>query len=194
VFDSFKKRAPRQGAAPGNRAGREMRGKPMPSLAPVSAEVKNSLLARAGRGGALRMKELEVAKLLIEHPQLAAAHAETLAALVFTDRSLDRLRHELLNLAASGFGLEKGALENHLVRVGLGELVARLAARNAASAGAEGEDLGEDFETRWLRATAQLRELAELEPERHRAMERFKHDGTEESWRDAHRLFSGTRD
>jgi DNA primase len=194
VFETFKRR---QRSAPGlPRRGSEgtKPGRPMPSLAPVSAEVKNSLLARAGRGGVLRTKEIEVAKLLLEHPQLAITHGETLAAAAFTDRSLDRLRHELLNLAASGFGLEKGALENHLVRVGLGELVARLAARNAASAGAEGEAVGEDFETRWLRATAQLRELSELEPERHRAMERFKHDGTEESWRDAHRLLGGPRD
>ena len=196
VFDSFKRRqpvAPRRGyenAKPGSPRRGAKQGQ-MPALAPVSAEVKNSLLARAGAGGARRMKELEVAGLLLEHPELGSAHAEALAALVFMDRSLDRLRHELLNLAASGIGLEKGALENHLVRVGLGELVGRLAARKAASAGAGGDvNLGDDIETRWLRAIAQLREMAELEPERHRAMERFKDEGTEESWRDAHRLLS----
>ena len=193
VFDTFKKRAPRPAMSHDRNGPRP--SKPMPQLAPVSAEVKNSLLARAGRGGALRLKELEVAKLLLEHPELAGAHAEALAALSFTDRSLDRLRREVLDLAASGSGLEKRALENHLVRVGLGDLASRLAARSAASAGAQGDaNLGDDIETRWLHAIAQLRELAELEPERHRAMERFKHEGTEESWLDAHRLLSGTRD
>ncbi len=192
VFDTFKRRVWAK-ASPKGQAGRvEGKGfvRPPPKLAPVSAEVKNSLLARAGSGGARRMKELEVAGLLFEHPEIAAQHAEMLARLVFADRSLDRLRREVLDLAASGIGLEKGALENHLVRVGLGELAGRLAARSAASAGAGGDDLGDDFETRWLRATAQLREMAELEPERHRAMERFKDEGTEESWRDAHRLLS----
>ena len=193
VFESFKKRAARPAPVRENRGFKENRPRPMPSLAPVSAEVKNSLLARAGRGGVLRMKELEVAKLLLEYPQLAQSQGEMLAALPFTDRSLDRLRHELLNLAASGFGLEKGALENHLVRVGLGELAGRLAARPGSAAGAEGDTIGEDFETRWLRATSQLREIAELEPERHAAMERFKNEGTAESWTEAHRLL-GTRD
>lgn len=198
VFDNFKKRAPSKSSQPGRpQKGRDFsRGRPAPALVPVSAEVKNSLLARAGRSGAVRVKEIEVARLLLEAPELALAHAEALAALTFTDRSLDRLRHELLNLAASGFGLEKGALQNHLVRIGMAELAADLAGR--AVAGGESESaLVEDIETRWLRAVAQLREIAELEPERVRAMERFKNEPTEESWRDAHRLMGArgsTRD
>jgi hypothetical protein len=162
----------------------------------VSPAVRNSLLARSGRSGVIRTKELEVAILLFENPSLALTHGEVLAALPFTDRSLDRLRHELLNLAASGFRLEKGALENHLVRTGMADLVERISARSGsvAAADAEGEVLGEDIETRWLRAAAQLREIAETGPERVRAVERFNNEATEESWRDAHRLLGLPRD
>ncbi len=37
----------------------------------------------------------------------------------------------------------------------------------------------------------QLRELAELEPERNRAADRFKSEATEETWQDDRRLRGG---
>jgi DNA primase len=164
----------------------------------VSPAVRNSLLARSGRMGALRVKESELAALLLEAPELALTHAETLAALPFSDPQLDRLRRELLNLAASGSRLEKQGLEDHLLRSGMAELVARLEARRAVAQFAQGDETrerarggsadGDDVEARWLRAVADLRELAEFGPERARAFERHKTEATEESWRDAHRL------
>jgi DNA primase len=205
VFDTFKRRAapaPKQeryaqrpqsgGARRGGFDNRAGRNRPMGET--VSAAVKNSMLARSGRGGALRLKELELATLLLQHPQLGVAHAEMVADLPFSDRSLDRFRHELLNLAASGSRLENQGLENHLVRKGMADLVERLNARALASgeiASAEMTSQGpgddEDIEARWLRAASQLRDMAEGNPERDRAMARFKSEGTEESWQDAYR-------
>ena len=137
---------------------------------------------------------MELAKLVLKKPELAAKHGETLASLPFSDASLDTLRHELLNLAASGSPLDCGGVENHLVRRGMAELVARLNDRavsgevfpmgESAFGGADAEDA----EARFLRAAAQLREMAELEPERQRAAERFKNEATEASWDDYHRL------
>ena len=46
----------------------------------------------------------------------------------FRDPSLDRLRHELLNLAASGSSLEKAAVLTHFMRLGMADLLARLGA------------------------------------------------------------------
>jgi len=117
-----------------------------------------------------------------------------LAALSFSDASLDRLRHELLNLAASGFRLESGGLENHLVRKGLAELVARFGERQSSG------DVGptdviaggtDDREARFLRAAASIREMADFEPERSRAVERFNEDPSAENWADAQRLLAG---
>ena len=211
VFEAFKRRKP---AATGRQPYRPRGERWQPrgygrSAAPVpgapetvSPAVKNSLLARSGRAGAVKLKEAELMALLLEAPTLAGEHLETLAALPFSDPRLDRLRHELLNLAASGFRLEKQGLEDHLLRSDMADLVERLRARRAAGQLAaddarqrapkgqiRGEPAdGDDFEARWLKAVADLREMAELGPERVRALERFKSEGTEESWRDAHRL------
>ena len=203
VFEAFKRRvAPPQRddrytdrrATPNSRRDgtRPSWNRPVETVSPA---VKNSMLARSGRGGARRLKELELATILLHHPQLAVAHAEIVADLPFADRSLDSFRHELLNLAASGSRLENQGLENHLVRHGMTDLVERLNARALASgeiASAENASPGnaddEDIEARWLRAASQLRDMAQGNPERDRAVERFKSEGTEESWQDAKRL------
>jgi len=197
VFDNFKKR-PARAQQPGSyrslRNSRDFARSPARPLETVSSAVKDSLLARTGRTGAVRLKEMELSVLLFRHPEIALNNAEILASLRFSDPSLDRLRHELLNLAASGFRLENRGLKDHLVRLGLAELAERLAAGGTAGAQDASPDAGEnadgeDVEARWLRAAQQLREMAELGPERIRAMERFKTEATEESWREAQRLF-----
>jgi DNA primase len=191
VFEAFKRRAPRAPERrPDDRRFEPRRGRPDFPRGPVesvSADVKNSLLARSGRTGARRMKEMELAALLLQHPEIAGRQGEILAGLPLLDPSLDRLRHELLNLATSGFRLENPGLENHLVRTGMAELVERLKARVVASGNSTQSDQSaeEDVEARWLGAARQLREIAELAPERLRAMERFKSEATEESWREA---------
>ncbi len=142
-----------------------------------------------------RVKESEVLALLLVSPEIVERNHEILAAIPLEDRLLDRLRHELLNLAASGFRLETGRLEDHLVRTGMAALVERLRTRLAASSfeteparqKPEGNDI-DAIEARWLRAAAQLREIAESDPERRQALERFKSEASEESWRDWHRL------
>ena len=181
VFDTFKRRGKPE--ARGRRRDRG-EGRFVPQPDPVSSAVKNSLLARAG--GSRKVKETELCRLLLQDPEIAARHGEVLAALHFSDPLLDRLRQELLNLAASGRRLEKGGLENHLVRAGLAELVERLLAQSARAPAGQQSAEGED--ARFLEAAAQLREMAELAPERKRAVERFKSEATEENWLQAHRL------
>ena len=200
VFDAFKRRAPRAPRTGPDRGQPPRRwgsggGYQTGPVESVSPAVRNSILAKSGQTGVLRLKELELASLLVQHPQIVLRHGETLAALPFSDRSLDSLRHELLNLAASGFRLETGRLEDHLVRSGMSEIVERLRARRASGdigPALDGTDGGnaEDVEARWLHAATQLRELAELDPERKRAVARFNAEATEESWGDAQRLLA----
>ncbi|HVU20353.1 MAG TPA: DNA primase [Rhizomicrobium sp.] len=196
VFDNFKRRAPapprtgsRNDRSPWR--GRSERGRFPPAQAEgVSAALKSSLLARSGKTGARQVKEAEIAELVLKSPEIIEKHGETLAELSFSDRSLDTLRHELLNLAASGFRLENPGLENHLVRKGMADLLARLGTdrrSDPAEAFSGGSD-AEEIEARFLRAAAQLRDLAELEPERQRAAERLKADASEESWAEYRRL------
>jgi DNA primase len=199
VFDNFKRRAPSQRTSQPQRRPYEPqpRGRGFQqrktSFEPVSAAVKGSLVGRAGTSSGRPTKELEVARLLFEQPELAAAHVEVVAALPFRDHSLDSFRRELLNLAASGFRLENRGVENHLVRMGMADLVARLGERRRASVvdpkdRASGDDDSADPDTRFLQAAADLRELAELQPERERAHERFVQEFNEENWADTQRL------
>jgi DNA primase len=147
--------------------------------------------------GARRLKEMEVVALLLDAPEIMERHYEAIAALPILDRSLDSLREELLNLAASGFSLETERLEDHLVRAGMASLLGRLKTRRASVPDASGHSRkaenggtvnGDDGEARWLQAAAQLREMAEFEAERKKALERFISEASEESWRDWHRL------
>ena len=176
--------------------------------ATVSTALKASSLARAKRNPgaatasqptaeARRIKEWEVLGLLLDTPQILERRHEDLAALPLNDRTLDSLRHELLNLAASGLRLETARLEDHLVRAGMAGSLGRLKARRTAVPGDTGRNRGAEgggavdvdaIETRWLEAAAQLRDMAELEAERKKALERFVSEANEESWRDWHRL------
>jgi DNA primase len=110
-----------------------------------------------------------IGALLLNDPEIAVRQAEILADVPFSDRSLDTLRHELLNLAASGFRLENQGLEDHLVAKGLAGLVARLRVSGGPS---PDETSSGDVDAEFLRAAAELRDMAESEPERRRAAER----------------------
>jgi DNA primase len=182
IFEAFKRRSSAPARAGGR--GRQPRFAPQPEA--VSAAVKASLIAC--EGGALKVKEGEVCRLLLDDPELAGRYAELLAEIHFSDPLLDRLRQELLNVAASGSRLEKQGVETHLVRQGMAELLERLKAPAARSEVAEESALGEDADARFLRAASQLRDMADLAPERRRALERFKREASEENWQEVRRL------
>jgi DNA primase len=156
VFENFKKRA----APPARRArqGGPFRvPRPMPGTPEaVSPAVRQSLLAR--QGGARRVKETELGSLLVQDPSIAMHHGELLAALPLNEPSLDRLRHELLNLAASGSSLEKAGVQTHFARLGMADLLAQFAGRPDGDTAPE-----HDPEARFLRAAQDLREMADPE-------------------------------
>ncbi|MBV8977562.1 MAG: DNA primase [Alphaproteobacteria bacterium] len=187
VFDTFKRRqaAPRRERGP-REEGRRFSAPPVEAVSPL---LRSNPVARGGRAAVRRLKELEIARLLFFWPEIADRQGEVLAQLRFQDALLDRLRRELLNLAASGFRLENQGLENHLVRAGLAELASRL---KGAERGGDPRDAAvpgdADAEAQFLSAAAELRILAELEPERQRAAERFRTEDSEESWAEFIRL------
>ncbi len=147
----------------------------------LSAAVRQSRLVQAGGAAARQVKEAELAGLLWEDPQIALNHAEMLAELPVADPSLDRLRAELLNLAASGSSLEKAGVHTHFARLGLAEFVARLAPRTHLPDGGpqEAGTAEDDPEARFLRAAQDLRELADGPSEHNRLLgsRKARHDG-----------------
>ncbi|MEY4964798.1 MAG: hypothetical protein RL274_381 [Pseudomonadota bacterium] len=168
VFENFKRRAP----TPSRGAARQMgkfRGdfkppRPLPgSPEAVSSSVQGSALVRGGQAGVRAAKEMELGRLLVESPEIALAEAESLAVLDLQDPSLDRLRHELLNLAASGSSLEKAGVQTHFTRKGMAELLARFAGHPV-----------EDPHASFQRAVSDLRELAGHPTDARRLLERRK--------------------
>ncbi len=202
VFEAFKKRSasprgPRAPWQPGGKKGARGGFHKTPPLEPVSDALKASLLVKAARKalpktssadgsaapepnpGALKVKEIEVFRHLIGFPELIERHTELMAALPISDPFLDRLRGELLNVAASGSRLENQGLETHLILRGMADTLQRLKAHGSEIG--EGTASGEDADARFLRAAHDLRALAETGPERKRASERFKQEPNEES-------------
>ena len=173
MFNSFKRRAPApartpQRQAPGFQGGGRFRGdfkpRPLPGTPEaVSASVQGSALVRSGQAGARHAKEMELGRLLVESPEIALAEAESLANLDLSDPSLDRLRHELLNLAASGSSLEKAGVQAHFTRKGIAELLVRFAGSAV-----------EDPQASFQRTVADLRELAGHQTDARRLLERRK--------------------
>ncbi|HEY4077486.1 MAG TPA: DNA primase [Rhizomicrobium sp.] len=173
VFESFKRRAPAAPAGAGRGPARpqakggKFRGdfKPRPMLGSPEAvsAVGREKAAGLVQTGGRHAKEMELGRLLVESPDIALAQAETLAILDLTDPSLDRLRHELLNLAASGSSLEKAGVQTHFMRKGMADLLARFA-------GSPVDDPHASFQ----RAVADLRELGTSQTDARRLLERRK--------------------
>jgi DNA primase len=173
VFENFKRRSPqpradRTPARPTSGRDGKFRGgfkpRPLPGTPEaVSASVQASALVRSGQAGARHAKEMELGRLLVEAPEIALAEAESLAVLNLADPSLDRLRHELLNLAASGSSLEKAGVQTHLSRKGMADLLAHFAGPAVA-----------DPLSSFQRAVMDLRELAGQQTDARRLLERRK--------------------
>ncbi|HWU56294.1 MAG TPA: hypothetical protein VN175_12380, partial [Rhizomicrobium sp.] len=107
--------------------------------------------------------EMELGHLLAECPEIALLEGETLAELELRDPSLDRLRHELLHLAASGSSLEKAGVQIHLTRKGMADLLSRFA-------GTAVEDPHASFQ----HVLKDLRELTGHQSDARRLLERRK--------------------
>jgi DNA primase len=179
VFESFKRRsvqANRDGARypgrsslagtskPGGKFRGDFKPRPLPGTPEaVSASVQTSALVRTGQVGARHAKEMELGRLLVESPEIVLAGAESLAELDLTDPSLDRLRHELLNLAASGSSLEKAGVQAHFTRKGTADLLVRFAGSTV-----------DDPHASFQRAMADLRELSGHRSDARRLLERRK--------------------
>ena len=201
VFKAFKQRQPgpgrtqpdkrRQGprAAPG-RFPRN--GPPIPQET-VSAAVKRSLLVVNALSGAKHKKEEHLLGLLICTPELIDRYSEALAWLTLDDPQLDRVRRELLNVAASGKRLDNKAVENHLVRQGLGVLAERLKTQSVLQSDLKGQANEEAREALWLRTRDQLADpdaagIGDLKTRRDQALQRYLDGGAEADWDELQRL------
>lgn len=133
-------------------------------------------VAKPSRLAARRLKEVELAGLLLADPALAERHAELLADLPIGTPDIALLRHRLLDLAADGAQLERGGLLERLEADGQAGLVDRV----TALGGLVGA--GEDVDGLLLAVAADIRRL-EAEPAPRSALAGSA--GTEEAWAEA---------
>src|SRR5882672_7574700 len=159
----------------------------------VSAAVKRSLHVVNALSAAKNLNERRLLGLLICSPHLVERYSEALAWLAVDDPQLDRIRRELLNLAASGKKLDKAAVENHLVRQGLGVLAERLKTQSVLQSDLRGQADEEAREALWLRTRAQLADpdtsgIGDLKTRRDSALQRYLDGGSNEDWNELQRL------
>jgi DNA primase len=204
VFKTFKQRRPAgTGKGAPDRPIRRSSGRsplaagrnyPAPFAQEVSAAVKRSLLAVNSLSAAKSLTEHRLMGLLIAAPNLIERYSEALAWLTLDDPQLDRLRKELLNLAASAARLDKIFIEGHLVREGLGALAERLRTQSVLQADLKGQPDDEAREALLLRTKAQLADpdvsgVDELlKARRDQALARYLDGGSNTDWEELQRL------
>jgi DNA primase len=198
VFKAFKQRKalPERPRGEGRRSSfRPVRGDRGPPILKdnVSAAVKRSLHVVNALSGAKNLNERRLLGLLICSPNLIERYSEALAWLGLDDPQLDRIRRELLNLAASGKRLDKAAVQNHLVRQGLGLLAERLQTHSVLQSDLKGQADEDAREVLWLRTRAQLADpdssgIGEIKTRRDVALQRYLDGGSNEDWNELQRL------
>jgi len=208
VFKAFKQRRPaetRPKYRDGSRAGRGQSRRfgggrsdpPRLEQDTVSAAVKRSLHVVNALSAAKNVNERRLLGLLICAPHLIDRYSEALAWLSLDDPQLDRIRKELLNLAASSTRLDKTAVEGHLVRQGVGALAERLKSHTVLQSDLSQAD-EEAREALLLRTKAQLVDpdfsgLSELKARRDEALQRYLDGGSNEHWDELQRLHAEIR-
>jgi DNA primase len=142
--------------------------------------------ADAWRAGFERLRLLDARILLavaVNHPEILDERAEVLGALEFSDRSLDKLRQEILLLYGSAPDLEIEALRCQLMDRGCADALAAVLATDVtvhagfarSETGRNAAVAGFDQVVHWLREPERRAHLAEAE----RA---YAEDPTEENW------------
>tara|TARA_R110000824_G_scaffold390760_12_gene587804 strand:+ start:4709 stop:6799 length:2091 start_codon:yes stop_codon:yes gene_type:complete len=154
-----------------------------PRLQPVTPELRRSALARGADGAVGRMEEL-ILTVIISHPVLLEPHWEEISRLEFKTATLDRLRNEIIDIAALNAPLEREALMNHLVYRDLADIAQRLSDAAAvqndrfAQAGASVDEA----ETGLMQVLQRHRRTTMLEAELRAAERALADEMNDENW------------
>ncbi len=116
-------------AVPGERHGALGPNRRLPGRGQRPLPQVGGMAARQGVRGLERQPEEIVLALLVNHPQLAVAHSEALAALDFRAGSLDKLRRAIIDLAAAHPDLDSQSFQRHLTQEGFADSLQTLLLR-----------------------------------------------------------------
>ena len=188
VFNAFKRRKFRP-----NRGKRQGDGPADQPVGTVSADVRRSLLASSGPSAMPNINERLLVAFLIREPDFLEQNVETLARRELNDPQLDRVKSELLNLAARHARLDTATIENHLVCQGLGTVAESLKGDLVVIASLKEHADATGREALWERLRAQLEGadptgLGQLQERHRRAFAEYLERGTDEDWNTVQRL------
>lgn len=170
-----------------------MSGKPYVNSSRASTALKKSPLAQASRNRRVAGIAMDIAgareRLLVltilTHPQLLDRHSEAFANVEIERSELDKIRCEILEIAALGDNLDKQSLKDHLVR----RRVAHLADGLTSQMGARTERFLSDeaelseAEEGWVHILAMHNTFLHLKGEAREAESAYEQDMSEENWR-----------
>jgi DNA primase len=177
-------RAPFQGRAGGFRRQPWKPGQRFdPRLQPVTPELRRSALARSDRAAGQGLEDVLLATLL-NHPALLEAHCEAISRLELKSATLDKLRNEIIDIAALSVPLEREALMNHLVDRDLADIAQRLAGGAAVQGHrfAQVEASFVEAEAGFLHLLSSHRRTITLEAEFRAAERALAQEMTDENW------------
>ncbi len=154
-----------------------------PWRAPIRPETRRSRLASEPEDEARRREEVLVYAVL-NHPVLLERHGEQFSGLAFATPELDKMRNEIIGIAAQHPDLDRAALRNHLLEKGFSEVLARLEQRKLLGTleFARATAAPDEAERGWIQVLNRHC-LAALAAELEEAEAAFGQDETEENWR-----------
>ena len=169
----------RQGWMP-SKGGRFVRD---PRLTPVTPELRRSALVQDKAAGVQKMEQL-LLSVLLNHPELLEEYCEELARVEIKTPALDRLRNEIIDIAALHAPLDREVLKNHLVSRDLADIAHRLegGAALASERFAGPGSSREEAETGFLHTLERHHRTITLEAELRAAERALAEDMNEENW------------
>jgi DNA primase len=154
-----------------------------PRLQPVTPELRRSALARSDAGAVEKMEEV-ILTVLLNHPALLETYCEEISRLAIKTATLDRLRNEIIDIAALHAPLERAALMDHLVYRDLADIAQRLA--DGAAVQSDRFALAaaslDEAEAGFLQMLSRHRKSVSLEAEFRAAERALADEMNEENW------------
>lgn len=151
-------------------------------MPPVTPELRRSALASGatGEGG----REGLLLLTLLNHPELLENYAEDISRIEIKTPALDRLRNEIIDIAALHAPLEREALKRHLLSRNLADIAGRLEAGTAFRSDrfAWPDAAPDEAEAGFLHTLARHRRVIVLETELKAAERALAEDMTEENF------------
>jgi len=149
---------------------------------PSTPQLKQSSLARGGAINTTNQEQLLVLTIL-NHPALLEDHCEDLAAVEIKDRVLDKIRNEIIDIAALHAPLDRDTLRGHLDTRGLSDIARRLEEGTASKSEtfARPDANTDEAEQGWLHLLNWHKRAADLQSELKAAERALAEEMTDEN-------------